>query len=268
MKKNNFIIKIAASALVAVLSIGTALIPVNQVKAETVTTASAQEIEALKTASVNSDEFNAYFYYMTYTDLQAAFGANADLLYAHWTTAGKAEGRIAVDPTTSATASTTTTTTSTTTGTVVLGTPTLPYKDVDGIRYIWKSGDPNSRTLTSADYVFDIAAMTAIENDPMLATYANEVRNRNDDYVKISINGGYTASNAKKLGISENLYIVVNGYDNSYNQILPCFMFYDYYLNCPAIQRAYKPYETAAVYAHWVANGSQSTNGIKGNREM
>ncbi len=86
------------------------ILPAISASAETVTTASAQEIEALKTASVNSAEFNAYIYYMLYPDLQAAFGANADLLYLHWTTVGKSEGRIAVDPTTSATASTTTTT--------------------------------------------------------------------------------------------------------------------------------------------------------------
>lgn len=266
MHKNSIMTKIAVIALTAVLGTGVALIPMDQAKAETVSSATTKEIDALKTASVNSDEFNAYFYYMTYTDLQTAFGANADLLYLHWTTVGKSEGRIAVDPTTSATASTTTTTTSTTTGTVALGTPTLPYKDVDGIRYIWKSGDPNSRTLTSAAYVFDIAAMTAIENDPMLATYADEVRNRNIASTKISLK--YAKDGAADLGISENLYIVVNLYNNTYNQTLPCFMFSIYYLNCPAVQRAYKPYETAAVYAHWVANGSQSTNGINGNREM
>ncbi len=242
------------------------ILPSISVSAETVTTASAQEIEALKTASVNSAEFNAYFYYMTYTDLQAAFGANADLLYLHWTTVGKSEGRIAVDPTTSATASTTTTTTTTTTGTVALGTPTLPYKDVDGIRYIWLSGDPNSKTLQSASYVFDIAAMTAIENDPMLAVYANEVRNRTEKYITIALK--YVSKDAAELGISEDLYIVTNLYDISYNQILPCFMFFQYYLNCPAVQRAYKPYETAAIYAHWVANGSKTTNSINYNREM
>lgn len=265
MHKNSIMTKIAVIALTAVLGTGVALIPMDQAKAETVSSATTQEIDALKTASVNSDEFNAYFYYMTYTDLQAAFGANADLLYLHWTTVGKSEGRIAVDPTTSATASTTTTTT-TTTGTVALGTPTLPYKDVNGIRYIWKSGDPNNSTLASASYVFDIAAMTAIENDPMLATYANEVRSRTDNATQTSLT--FVNKNATKLGISENLYIVIYEYDNSYNQILPCFMFPVYYLNCPAIQRAYKPYETAAVYAHWVANGSQSTNGIHMNREM
>ncbi len=269
MRKNSLVLKIASIALIAVFGIGLVGTSVHDRRAEVAVSATTEQIEALKTASVNSDEFNAYFYYMTYTDLQAAFGANADLLYLHWTTVGKSEGRIAVDPTTSATASTTTTTTTTTTGTVALGTPTLPYKDVDGIRYIWKSEvkNPNA-TLASADYVFDIAAMTAIENDPMLASYADKVRAKKDTYKYISIALGNAKAGAADLGISENLYIVVNLYDNTYNQTLPCFDFSIYFMNCPAVQRAYKPYETGAVYAHWVSNGSQSTNGINGNREM
>ncbi|SEQ18859.1 hypothetical protein [Butyrivibrio sp. TB] len=265
MKRNGLIFKAAAAALIVVLGAGAAISLPRIARAETVTSTS-QEVEALKTASVNSAEFNAYYYYITYPDLQAAFGANADLLYVHWTTVGKAEGRKGVDPATSATTTPSASATAST-GTVALGTPKYPYKDVNGIRYIWKGGDPNKRSLASADYVFDIAAMTAIENDPMLATYANEVRNRNDTnstYIK----SGYALKNAQNLGISENLYIVVNGYDITYNQALPCFMFYDYYMNCPAVQRAYKPYEVGAVYAHWVANGSKSTNGLNGNREM
>lgn len=263
MKINGLFIKIAAVALAVVIGAGAVVSLPRIARAETVTSTS-QEVEALKTASVNSSEFNAYYYYITYPDLQAAFGANADLLYIHWTTVGKTEGRNGIDPSSSAAVAPSATVTST--GTVALGTPTLPYKDVNGIRYIWKGGDPNKRSLASADYVFDIAAMTAVENDPMLASYANEVRNRNDDFTISAL--GFKKNQAIKLGISENLMIVISLYDNTYNQALPCFAFSEYYLNCPAIQRAYKPYETGAVYAHWVANGCKSTNGLNGNREM
>lgn len=266
MKRNGLIFKAAAAALIVVLGAGAAVSFPRIARAETVTSTS-QEVEALKTASVNSSEFNAYYYYITYPDLQAAFGANANLLYVHWTTVGKAEGRKGIDPASSATTTPSASATAST-GTVALGTPTLPYKDVNGIRYIWLGGDPNKRSLGSADYVFDIAAMTAIENDPMLASYANEVRAKKGAYKYIEIALGNASAAAAKIGISENLYIVVNLYDNTYNQTLPCFMFSEYYLNCPAIQRAYKPYETGAVYAHWVANGCQSTNGLNGNREM
>lgn len=265
MKRNGLIFKAAAAALIVVLGAGVAVCLPRIDKAETVTSTS-QEVEALKTASVNSNEFNAYYYYITYPDLQAAFGANADLLYVHWTTVGKAEGRKGIDPSSSAAAAPSATATST--GTVALGTPTLPYKDVNGIRYIWKSGDPNKRPLESADYVFDIAAMTAIENDPMLVSCANEVRAKKNTYKYIEIALGNAAAGAAELGISENLYIVVNLYDNSYNQALPCFSFSEYYFNCPAIQRAYKPYETGAIYAHWVSKGSKTNNSLKDNREM
>lgn len=265
MKINGLFTKVALSALVVFLATGIAISFPKIANAESVTNAS-QEVEALKTASVNSSEFNAYYYYITYPDLQAAFGANADLLYVHWTTVGKAEGRKGIDPSSSAAAAPSATVTST--GTVALGTPTLPYKDVNGIRYIWKSGDPNKASLSSASYVFDIAAMTAIENDPMLASYADKVRAKKDTYKYISIALGNAKAGAADLGISENLYIVVNLYDNTYNQTLPCFDFSIYFMNCPAVQRAYKPYETGAVYAHWVANGSKTTNTIHSNREM
>lgn len=257
MKRNGLIFKAAAAALIVVLGAGAAVSLPRIDRAETVTSTS-QEVEALKTASVNSSEFNAYYYYITYPDLQAAFGANADLLYVHWTTVGKAEGRKGIDPSSSAAA--TPSATATSTGTVALGTPTYPYKDVNGLRYIWKSGDPNKLSLNSADYILDIAAMTAIENDPMLASYANEVRKRTDSLTTTVLNT--ISQKAARLGISENLYIVVNLYDISYNQELPCFMFFKYYLNCPAIQRAYKPYETGAVYAHWVSKGSNTVNGL------
>lgn len=258
MKINGLFIKIAAVALAAVIGAGAVVSLPRIARAETVTSTS-QEVEALKTASVNSSEFNAYYYYITYPDLQSAFGANADLLYVHWTTVGKAEGRKGIDPSSSAAAAPSATATST--GTVALGTPKYPYKDVNGLRYIWISGDPNKMSLNSADFILDIVAMTAIENDPLLASYANEVRNRNDTY-STYIKGGYALKNAQNLGISENLFIVINGYDNSYNQTLPCFMFPKYYLNCPAVQRTYKPYETGTIYAHWVSKGSNTVNGL------
>ncbi|PWT26417.1 hypothetical protein [Butyrivibrio fibrisolvens] len=257
MKINGLFIKIAAVALAAVVGAGAVVSLPRIARAETVTSTS-QEVEALKTASVNSAEFNAYYYYITYPDLQAAFGANADLLYVHWTTVGKVEGRKGIDPSSSAAAAPSATATST--GTVALGTPTLPYKDVNGIRYIWNSGDPNKLSLSSATYVFDIAAMTAVENDPMLASYANEVRSRNDDFTVSALK--FKKDQAVKLGISENLLIVVSLYNNSYNQSLPCFNFMKYYFNCPAVQRTYKPYETGAVYSHWVAKGSNTVNGL------
>ena len=49
----------------------------------------------LKSFAGNSDEFNAYYYYENYPDLQAAFGKNADALLNHYNTYGKTENRIA-----------------------------------------------------------------------------------------------------------------------------------------------------------------------------
>lgn len=43
----------------------------------------------------NNAAFNAYYYYMNYADLRAAFGANPDALLQHYTTYGVKEGRIA-----------------------------------------------------------------------------------------------------------------------------------------------------------------------------
>ena len=53
------------------------------------------EAEALKAYAGNTAEFNAYYYYVNYADLQAAFGTNGDALLNHWKTFGIAEGRIA-----------------------------------------------------------------------------------------------------------------------------------------------------------------------------
>ena len=68
-------------------------------KANATATAAApannSKIEALKKYKGNNNEFNAYAYYNRYTDLQAAFGPNGDLLKKHWNEYGKKEGRIA-----------------------------------------------------------------------------------------------------------------------------------------------------------------------------
>lgn len=58
-------------------------------------TSSNSAVEALKTYSGNTSEFNAYTYYTRYADLQSAVGANGDALLKHWQAYGKAEGRIA-----------------------------------------------------------------------------------------------------------------------------------------------------------------------------
>jgi hypothetical protein len=53
------------------------------------------KVEALKSYKGNNNEFNAYHYYMNYADLQAAIGANGDLLLQHYNQFGKNENRIA-----------------------------------------------------------------------------------------------------------------------------------------------------------------------------
>lgn len=63
--------------------------------ATTTATSSNSAVEALKTYSGNTSEFNAYTYYTRYADLQSAVGANGDALLKHWQAYGKAEGRIA-----------------------------------------------------------------------------------------------------------------------------------------------------------------------------
>ena len=49
----------------------------------------------LKWYANNNSEFNAYYYFMNYPDLQNAFGTNGDALFTHFYQTGKAEGRIA-----------------------------------------------------------------------------------------------------------------------------------------------------------------------------
>ncbi len=56
-------------------------------------TTNTSSIEALKTYSGNTSEFNAYNYYTRYADLQTAIGADGDALLAHYNNYGKAEGR-------------------------------------------------------------------------------------------------------------------------------------------------------------------------------
>ena len=51
--------------------------------------------EVLKTYAGNNAEFNAYYYYANYPDLQAAYGKNADALLAHYNAFGKNEKRVA-----------------------------------------------------------------------------------------------------------------------------------------------------------------------------
>lgn len=51
--------------------------------------------EALKTYAGNNAEFNAYYYFVNYPDLQAAFGINGDALLNHWNSFGKSEKRVA-----------------------------------------------------------------------------------------------------------------------------------------------------------------------------
>ncbi len=59
------------------------------------TVAVTPEVEALKVYKGNTAEFNAYYYYMNYADLQSTIGTNADALLAHYNSFGIAEGRIA-----------------------------------------------------------------------------------------------------------------------------------------------------------------------------
>ena len=52
-------------------------------------------VEALKTYKGNTEEFNAYAYYINNVDLQTAIGADGDKLLKHYNEYGKAEGRVA-----------------------------------------------------------------------------------------------------------------------------------------------------------------------------
>ena len=49
----------------------------------------------LKWYANNNNEFNAYDYYMNYPDLRAAYGLDANGLFNHYYTSGKAEHRVA-----------------------------------------------------------------------------------------------------------------------------------------------------------------------------
>ena len=53
-------------------------------------------LEALKTYKGNTNEFNAYSYYINNADLQTAVGLDGDKLLDHFKKYGKAEGRIAI----------------------------------------------------------------------------------------------------------------------------------------------------------------------------
>jgi len=55
--------------------------------------AATADTSGLANASVNNAEFNAKVYYDNNPDLQTAIGADAQALYKHWQTYGKAEGR-------------------------------------------------------------------------------------------------------------------------------------------------------------------------------
>ena len=78
------------------------------------TTASAtatesKEVQALKTYKGNTTTFNAYDYYINNVDLQTAIGADGDALLKHYNEHGKAEGRVAIAATTTASETTTST---------------------------------------------------------------------------------------------------------------------------------------------------------------
>ncbi|MBQ6408355.1 MAG: hypothetical protein IJJ64_10015 [Butyrivibrio sp.] len=53
------------------------------------------QVAGLQSYAGNNAAFNAYYYYINYPDLRAAFGANADALLSHYNTYGKSEGRVA-----------------------------------------------------------------------------------------------------------------------------------------------------------------------------
>lgn len=98
MKRKVLLSKIVSTVLLALLVIGIVLAPVNKITVDaSEDIISVEEIEALKTASVNTEEFNAYYYFIYNPDLQVIYGANADLLYIHWHLMGKSEGRVAIN---------------------------------------------------------------------------------------------------------------------------------------------------------------------------
>lgn len=69
--------------------------PAKTTAAKTAPAANNSQVEALKSFKGNTAEFNAYFYYTNYPDLQAAFGADGTKLKNHFSQYGKAEGRVA-----------------------------------------------------------------------------------------------------------------------------------------------------------------------------
>ncbi|MBE5823929.1 MAG: hypothetical protein E7308_07640 [Butyrivibrio sp.] len=69
--------------------------PVSQPATKTASAASNSKVEALKSYKGNTAEFNAYYYYMNYPDLQTAIGADGKALLKHYNEFGKAEGRVA-----------------------------------------------------------------------------------------------------------------------------------------------------------------------------
>lgn len=86
--------------------------------AASATATESKEVQALKTYKGNTTTFNAYDYYINNVDLQTAIGADGDALLKHYNEHGKAEGRIAIAATTTASAATSAAATSKSTGTV------------------------------------------------------------------------------------------------------------------------------------------------------
>ena len=72
---------------------GTVTDMANAVVSPNATAAATADTSSLANASVNNAEFNAKVYYDNNPDLQTAIGADAQALYKHWQTYGKAEGR-------------------------------------------------------------------------------------------------------------------------------------------------------------------------------
>ena len=69
--------------------------PASQPAAKAAPAASSSKVEALKSYKGNTAEFNAYYYYVNYPDLQTAIGADGKALLKHYNEFGKAEGRVA-----------------------------------------------------------------------------------------------------------------------------------------------------------------------------
>lgn len=69
--------------------------PASQPAAKVAPAASNSKIEALKTFKGNNANFNAYYYYTNYSDLQSVFGADGNALLKHYNEFGVKEGRVA-----------------------------------------------------------------------------------------------------------------------------------------------------------------------------